>query len=297
MPFTLSHIAAVLPLQGATRTGTTAGDGAGRHGPLIASALAFGAMAPDVILFVPLHFLPIRADRQATHELWPGVLGLNVVLTVLLVLGFHLLARPLLVLVPDRIRGALEEPLRPRLPGRLYAAARARRPFLRETLAVCGWFVVSAVLGGLTHIGWDAWTHRNDPGVAHVLPELRREFFGLRPGFVLLQHISTAVGLTVSAVWTWRWIGRLPVRPITGLRMPVAGRWAVLGALVLVGVLGAARALLPFPDGRVPTFEVLGFGAATGFGRGLAVGLVLYGVCWALWHTRNSRGTGRATDA
>ncbi|MFI6981602.1 DUF4184 family protein [Embleya sp. NPDC050154] len=294
MPFTLSHIAAVLPLQGATRTGTTAGDGAGRHGPLIASALAFGAMAPDVILFVSLDFLPMRADRQATHELWPGVLGLNIALTALLVLVFHLLARPLLVLCPDRVRAALEEPLRPRLPGRLYAAARAGRPFLRETLAVGVWLVVSAILGGLSHIAWDAWTHHDDPGVAHVLPELRREFFGLRPGYVLLQHVSTVVGLTTCAVWTWRWVGRLPARPITGLRMPVAGRWAVLGALVLVGALGAAKALLPFPDGRVPAFEVLGFGAATGFGRGLAVGLVLYGAGWALWHTRTLRRAGDA---
>ncbi|MFE5328941.1 DUF4184 family protein [Embleya sp. NPDC056575] len=286
MPFTLSHIAAVLPLQGATRTGTTVGAGAGRHGPLIASALAFGAMAPDVILFVNLDFLPMRADRRATHELWPGVLGLNIVLTALLVLAFHLLARPLLVLLPDRIRAALEEPLRPRVPGRWYAAARARRPLLREMLVVSAWFVVSAVLGGLSHLAWDAWTHHDDPGVAHVLPELRREFLGLRPGYVLLQHISTVVGLVACSVWTWRWIGRLPQRPVTGPRMPVAGRWAVLGALVLVGAIGAARALLPFPDGRVPAFEVLGFDAATGFGRGIAVGLVLYALGWAVWHTR-----------
>ncbi|WP_406282917.1 DUF4184 family protein [Embleya sp. NBC_00896] len=294
MPFTLSHIAAVLPLQGATRTGTTAGSGGGRHGPLVASALAFGAMAPDVILFVNLDFLPVAADRSATHQLWPGVLALDVVLTVLLVTGFHLLARPLLVLLPDGIRGRLEEPLRPRLPGRLYAAARARKPFVRETLAVCVWFVVSAILGGLTHLGWDAWTHHDDPGVAHVLPELRREFFGLRPGYVLLQHVSTAVGLIVSAVWTWRWIGRLPERPVAGPRMPVGGRLAVFGALVLLGVLGAARTLLPFPDGRVPAFEVLGFNAATGFGRGLAVGLVLYGLLWPLWRNATVR---RTTDA
>ncbi|MGC0420701.1 DUF4184 family protein [Embleya sp. AB8] len=292
MPFTLGHIAAVLPLQGATRTGTTAGAGAGRHGPLIASALAFGAMAPDLILYVNLDFLPVRADRRATHGLWSGALSLDIALTGLLVLAFHLLARPLLGLLPDRIRGALEEPLRPRLPGRLYAAARAGRPFARDTLAVCGWFVVSAILGGLSHLAWDAWTHHDDPGVAHVLPELRREFFGLRPGYVLLQHLSTAVGLTVCAVWTWRWIAGLPRRPVTGPRMPVAARWAVLGGLALLGTLGAAQALFPFPDGRVPAFEVLGFDAATGFGRGLAIGLALYGLGWALWQGRTLRRAG-----
>jgi hypothetical protein len=283
MPFTLSHIAAILPLQGATRTGTTAGDGAGRHGPLVASALAFGAMAPDVVLFVSLDALPIRADRAATHELWPGVLGLNIALTVLLVIAFHLLARPLLVLLPDGVRGRLEEPLRPVLPARLVAAARERAPFVRESLAAGAWFTVSAILGGLTHLGWDAWTHYNDPGVAHVLPELRREFFGLRPGYVLLQHLSTVLGFAACAVWTRRWISRLPARPLDGPRLPARARWGVPAALTLAGALGAARATLPFPDGQVPAFEVLGFDVATGFGRGLAVGLVVYGVGWALW--------------
>ncbi|MYW00728.1 DUF4184 family protein [Streptomyces sp. SID3343] len=289
MPFTLSHIAAILPLQGATRTGTTAGDGAGRHGPLVASALAFGAMAPDVILFVNLDTLPVRADRAATHELWPGVLGLNIALTVLLVIGFHLLARPLLVLLPDGVRSRLEEPLRPVLPGRLRAAARARAPFVREGLTAGAWFVVSAILGGLTHIGWDAWTHHNDPGVAHVLPELRHEFFGLRPGYVLLQHVSTVLGLVACAVWTRRWIGRLPERPLDGPRMAPGVRWGVVGALTLAGLLGASQAVLPLPDGRVPAFEVLGFDVATGFGRGLATGLVLYGAAWASWHHFASR--------
>ena len=294
MPFTLSHIAAVLPLQGATRTGTTAGAGTGRHGPLVASALAFGAMAPDVILFVDLDFLPFPADRRATHQLWPGVFGMGIVLTVLLVIAFHLLARPLLALLPEGVRGRLEEPLRPRLPGRLYAAARARRPFVRETLTAGAWFVVSAILGGLTHFGWDAWTHHNDPGVTHVLPELRREFFGLRPGYVLLQHLSTVVGLVTCAVWTSRWITRLPERPARGTRLAPAWRWGVVGGLVALGTLGAADAMLPFPAGGIPRFEVLGFAAATGFGRGLAIGLVLYGLAWASWHQARARSTQNA---
>src|SRR3954453_21778427 len=234
MPFTLSHIAAILPLQAATRTGTTAGDGAGPHGPLVASALAFGAMAPDVILFVNLDALvPTRADRAATHELWPGVLGLDIALTALLVIGFHLLAGPLLGLLPDAVRSRLGEPLRPVLPRRLYAAARARKPFVGEALAACAWFAVSAILGGLTHIGWDAWTHHNDPGVAHVLPELRREFFGLRPGYGLPHHHSPVPGPVTCAVWTRRWIGRLPERPLDGLRLSPRARWSVWGALAL----------------------------------------------------------------
>ncbi|NUU20424.1 MAG: DUF4184 family protein, partial [Streptomycetaceae bacterium] len=107
MPFTLSHIAAVLPMQSGTRTG----DGE-RRGPLVASALAFGAMVPDAVLFFDFGFLPVRVDRDTTHSVVPGVLVQNLALTAVAVAVWHLLLlRPLLALLPDAVRARVAEPL------------------------------------------------------------------------------------------------------------------------------------------------------------------------------------------
>jgi hypothetical protein len=285
VPFTLSHVAAVLPVRRATRTG----DARGRTGPLVASALAVGSMAPDAVLFVNL-----RMTRHDSHALLGGVLLVDVLVVAVLVGAWHVLfRRPLLALLPDRVRARVEEPLRPRLPARLLADARAGRPWAGAALAAAGWFVVSAWLGGLAHIGWDTWTHQEDYGVAHVA-WLREPWIGGRPGFVLLQHLSTVVGLAVLLAWAWRVVARLPERPLPPrTSLPVAARLGVLAALVAAGALVAVRRTFPLKPGDWFTqISHVGFDVSTGFGRGCAAALVLYALAWYAWRAVR---TGRRT--
>ncbi|WP_436786871.1 DUF4184 family protein [Yinghuangia sp. YIM S10712] len=280
MPFTVSHIAAVLPMQGGTRTGV--GE---RRGPLVASALVFGAMAPDVVLFVDFGFLPFAVDRPQTHGVVPGVLLYDLALTAIAVAVWHLLLlRPLLALLPDALRARIEQPLLPRLPAELRAARREGRPVRPELLGAAGWFTVSAWLGALTHVGWDAWTHHHDPGVAHVAPWLREPSFlpDGRPWFSVLQYTSTFVGLIAIAWWGARRCAALPAHPPTAPRLPVPWRVAILAALTLAGVFGAVRTTRQYVG---QPFDVVGFYIATGFGRWAAAAVVMYAAVWLLWPT------------
>lgn len=286
MPFTVSHIAAVLPLQSGTRTGT--GE---RRGPLVASALVFATMTPDAVLFFDFGFLPgAGITRQQTHAAVPGVLILDLVLTAAAVALWHLLLlRPLLALLPDAVRARVEHPLLPRLPAELRAARREGRPIRRELLGAVGWFAVSAWLGALTHLCWDAWTHHGDPGVADVAPWLREPSFlpGDRPWFSVLQYLSTFVGLIALTWWGARRYAELPVHPPRGtLRVPGAARIAVLGGLTAAGLLGALTAAHPYAG---QPFDVVGFYLATGFGRWTAVALFAYAAGWLLLRSGGGR--------
>lgn len=279
MPFTLSHIAATLPLASGTRTGVPGEPS--RRGPLVASALAFGSMAPDAVLFVDLRLGPLSYERGDTHAVVPGVFLIAPVLTALAVAVWHLLLlRPLLALVPDAIRARIEAPLLPHVPADL----RTGRLSPRELVGIAGWFLVSSWIGALTHLCWDAWTHYGDPGVANVAPWLRDEGLFGRPWFVLLQHTSTVVGLAAITWWSTRRFTALPAHPVDHrTRIGVPARLAVLAALSLAGLAAAIHRMRPYSG---QPFEVVGFYFATGFGRGLAVALLTYGALWAIWRNR-----------
>ncbi|MCF2533373.1 DUF4184 family protein [Yinghuangia soli] len=287
MPLTLSHIAAVLPMQSGTRTGLD-----GRRGPLVASAMAFATMAPDAIFFFPLEWLPFDMSRTGTHSVVPGVLASGVVVTAACVAVWHLLLlRPLLALLPDAVRDRVADPLLPRLPGRIRAARREGRPWAGEVLGTAGWFVVSAWIGGLTHVFWDAWGHYNDPGVADVAPWLRDEGLFGRPWFVLVQHTGTAVGLIGLAWWGMRQYRRLPILPpVPGTHLAVPWRIAVVGLLALAGLVGAVDETRPYAGG---SFEEIGYYFATGFGRALGFALLAYGASRMLYSSIAARS--RAT--
>jgi hypothetical protein len=133
MPFTVSHIAAILPLQKPLR----------RFG--LISAAAIGAMAPDLDLILPLH-LP----REQTHSplaLFTYCLPVGLAAWAV----FQALIKPALFeVLPDRIYARLSaEHLGPRLG------------------SVRAWlYAASAVLfGALTHLVWDDFTHEEARGV------------------------------------------------------------------------------------------------------------------------------------
>ncbi|CAL9638921.1 hypothetical protein SUDANB95_06260 [Actinosynnema sp. ALI-1.44] len=139
MPFTVSHVAAVVPLA---------------RRPLVPSALVIGSMAPDLP-----YFAAVRPwGGELTHTWW-GVAVVDV---------------PIALLALVLYRVVLHEPVMALLPGRVRAKA-AGLPAPRFGPAL----LLSAFVGALTHVLWDGFTHsdgwalRSLPWLGHdVVPGL-----------------------------------------------------------------------------------------------------------------------------
>lgn len=165
MPFTISHAAAVLPL---SRAGL----------PL--AALMIGSMSPDFAYFMP------RGPGLLSHSVpglfmfcWP--VGLSAWLVYV-----HLLETPTLALLPGAWRDSFP---------------RSERAFTPRNLALAS---VAVILGAVTHIVWDGFTHAKT-SIVELIPVLETtqvEFFGKQfPLYRFLQHFSTVVGLVALVAW------------------------------------------------------------------------------------------------
>lgn len=207
MPFTLAHPAAVLPLA---------------RRPLVPAALVAGALSPDVPYVLPLRrsadawYEPV-VNATTTHG-WPGALTVAVP-TAAVLLGLWLLVRaPARTLLERDGRPAGESTPAPGI------AARG------------AWVAVSLMLGVLTHVLWDSFTHGDGAVVQHV-SWLREPLVGDVPAGRVLQHLSTAAGLLVLAVWAARSVRAW--RSGGGRLRLDRARIAVVTALVVTGAAGA----------------------------------------------------------
>jgi hypothetical protein len=216
MPFTVSHVAAVLPL----------------HRPLrrlgLLSAAAIGAMAPDLDLM-----LPSRLPRESTHGHWA-------LLTFCLPVGlaawalFQALIKPALIeVLPDRVYVRMcAEHLAPRLA------------------SVKAWFyaALAVLFGALTHLIWDSFTHEDGRGV-RVLPVLGEpgpEVDG-SPSYWYrwVQHGSSVLGTAavLMALWIWVRHARRP-HPPPQRRLTARERHRWLAVYVLIPVLQVLAAVV-----------------------------------------------------
>ncbi|UOQ72208.1 DUF4184 family protein [Hymenobacter cellulosilyticus] len=202
MPFTPAHPALVLPLF--------------RVGPrrLSATALVLGAMAPDFE-----YFLRLRPDGIYGHT-WAGIFWLDLPLVLVFAGLFHNLVKlPLVQCLPTMFRSRL-------LP---LTAGRWgwRRLFSGPVL-------LGALLGCLSHIFWDWFTHDDGLVVLHWA-WLRQTLPGFGPEWPLyqfLQYVSTFIGLG-SILW---YVLQLPAQPTPPLP-PTRTRftfWLATGAVLVL---------------------------------------------------------------
>lgn len=224
MPFTPSHVAAVLPLL---------------RSPLPASALVVGSVAPDVPYYLP------GAPAWQTHTA-TAVVTTDVAIGLVVWVGWHALLSPAVVhLAPRwvraRLEGAVVLGLVPRLGG------------VRTLLPV----VAALVVGAATHVGWDEVTHAGRWGAVHV-PALRQEWAGTE-GYRWAQYASGVLGAAVTLGWVRRWRDRTPEVAVPQ-RPGSTTAWVVLfGAATAVGTLAAVRA----EDLRAAAFTGATTGGAT----------------------------------
>lgn len=205
VPFTISHAAAALPLR--------------RFGKfrLPLAALMIGSMSPDYAYFLPLGF-----DRVETHSIaglfifcWPASLGLWL-------LFVRVLEPPTMTLLPENWRS--------RFP--------SSSPEI--TLRVLGLASVAVLLGALTHLVWDAFTHGRTV-VTQAIPALKSVAFHIDGRrirwFFLLQLLSSVFGILALALWAWRQPpGRYP-RPQP--KTPLSNGMRLRAVLAIIGLSSA----------------------------------------------------------
>ncbi|MFD6250782.1 DUF4184 family protein [Streptomyces roseolus] len=271
MPFTLSHAAAVLP--GLRRDGTA-------RGPLVASALVAGSFSPDLTYFAATVVPGAMAFGDVTHSP-AGILTVDVLIAAALV-GLWLTVRePLVGLLPARWRG------------RVYGVVRGRPWRERRPAGLAAWFAVSAVLGAVTHVVWDAFTHLDRWGT-RALPFLSEVVAGF-PVYLYAQYGGSALALALLGWFTARALRAVPAGAEPPAAVPVPGRRERRAALLLIGacvLAGIAHRVLRWAAywgwGRIETPLDIIPTACFGAGAGLVAGLLLYGTAARL------RGRGAA---
>jgi len=202
MPFTLAHPAAVVPLRRLRYLQTV---------PLI-----IGSLTPDLPYYVPARYG--HAVLPETHTFF-GSFAVDVPVGFALFAGMFLLRRSLTALMSARARSLCLAALQ-RFIDRPWQWALA--PF-------------SVLLGAWTHIAWDSFTH-SDGWMVRRVPALSAPIsFGWYTGELchVLQYVSSAVGLTVLAVWYWRLPTPAP-EPISAVRW---SGWRVLLLVVAAAIL------------------------------------------------------------
>jgi hypothetical protein len=210
MPFTPSHALVALPF---IRT------------PLVPAAIAIGAMTPDLPLFLRGVGLNYSFTHTAGNVVWTGLLAFA------LFLVWRIVLRPAVPeLVPARVARRLPEDWdRSAMSAAGEAVGVGRRRSYPVLLAV------SLLLGVISHIVWDLFTHEGRTGV-QLFPVLD-EMWGPLPGFKWLQHGSSVIGLVIIAAWALLWLrGRSP-RDDVDRRVPHGVRvawWVSLPAILVV---------------------------------------------------------------
>ena len=248
MPLTFAHPAAVLPLM---------------RGPLLPAALVAGALAPDLPYFLRGLQVPVTAqswwepfvNATTTHG-WPGAATIGLSTALLMFLVINVCARPARWMVA---------PTSPTSP-------ISRTP--SRGAAWWGWLVLSLILGVVTHVVWDSFTH-SDGWVVQNVGFLNEDAAGSLTWARLVQHLSTALGLAAVAVHVWRRRERWVPATGEGRRLPLR--------VVIVGLLAAgvgAVAVVVARGGLASGAEHVLSSAAVGAGLGAAVVAVALSLLW-----------------
>jgi hypothetical protein len=241
MPLTLSHPAAVLPLR---RLG------------LPMTSMVIGSMVLDVPLY-----LGSRRGYDIAHSPL-GVPTVDIVgALVVLALWFAVLRDPLVDLAPSAVRARL--------------APRARLTRRQWLLAPIG-----ALIGGVTHVGWDSFTHYDRWGSEHV-GWLQRDHLGLA-GLKWAQYASGVLGLLVVG---WCAVAHLRSLPPLDVRRParVLAPAALVVVVVLAALTGLASAAAKASDG----LHSMAFHGVVSSIIVFVVGTVLVCVAWQLRRQRS----------
>ena len=244
MPFTLSHAAAALPF---------------RRTRLIMSALVVGCFAPDFE-----YFLPFGKHDKFGHTL-AGIFIFDLPLSLVVLWLFNRFARePLAACLPEGARERLDQ-----------TRVTPIHSFSRFAMTV-----FSILVGIVTHIFWDAFTHGGS-WVAdrwHFLDTTASiPLFGPRYWYDILQYFSSAFGIFVILLWYVNWYRKTPPHHSRRDRL-TRDRVAIASSFLIAAAFGLVRAAAPgIPHGVTGSQRFMTDAAITGI-TVLWIEIVLYGV-------------------
>lgn len=138
-----------------------------------------GAIAPDVPYYVPL-----AVPASVAHTVLEALTVNAFVGVALFGVWWLLLAQPLRAWLPTSLRSALPP------------VERSGRPLPQIILMA----YLSAALGALSHVVWDAFTHPGRWGTTMFSVLSEDSMFGV-PGHKVAQDLSTLIGLALLAWW------------------------------------------------------------------------------------------------
>jgi len=179
MPFTLTHIAAVVPVKKLTGSA------------LPFTALAIGSVTPDMPMF-----FNVQSGYSVTHSV-PGIITACLPIGIALYVVFQVLVRTaLLEIMPFAISTRL---------------GMRERHDLKYMVGV----ILALVIGAATHVLWDSFTHGGNWGVEQV-PVLKKTFTMFERThryYKFVQHGSSVVFLPLMAYALYRWATAPFVQP------------------------------------------------------------------------------------
>ncbi|MCX2743454.1 DUF4184 family protein [Mangrovivirga sp. M17] len=170
MPFTLSHTIAVLPLRGIKLLSLT--------------GLIIGSMTPDFE-----YFIRMSLKSEFSHD-FLGAFYFDLPVGIAFCFIYHQLCKEFII---DNSPPFISERMVK------YREFRWWSYFKQNAI----WIIVSVLIGALTHVVWDSFTHGNGFMVG-VFPFLKKgiPIFGTSyPIFYMIQHVSTAIGLIIFFYW------------------------------------------------------------------------------------------------
>jgi len=223
MPFTPSHALVALPF---VRT------------PLVPAGIAVGAMTPDLPLFTRGVGLSYGFTHTLSNIVWTTLVAF------VLLLVWRVVLRPGLVeLAPNFLAARFPDEWR-----RTGAPAARELVAPREQFGYPLLLVISLLLGVLSHIAWDSFTHVGRWGVG-ILPILAQQW-GPLAGYKWVQHGSSVLGIAILGVFALLWLRRREIVRRPRL-LPAWVRWLwylALPALLLAFWLWGMSQLGPLSE-------------------------------------------------
>ena len=257
MPFTLTHIAAIIPFAAI----------APRVLPF--SALVIGSMIPDLPLFVPL-----PPTYATTHSLI-GVFTACLPLGMACFLTFqYLMKRPLLALLPDIIRSR---------------CASLSTSCIELTIGFFALTSLAIVIGAMTHVFWDSFTHQGRWG-SSVFPRLNDRVLTIQGhkllGYKALQYGSTFVLLPCLVILLFIWFSRQKSGQLDAAQaLPKFWRMTLYAIAFLIPI---SVTLLTWTGDRRTPYTKLGQ-SITVSGLGLGIFFIAYSICYNVAFRRTYR--------
>lgn len=203
MPSPIAHPAAAIPF---TRVG------------FVCSALVAGSLSPDFGYLMPWNTFYMYT--------LPGLLLFDLPVGLVLLLLFQLFIKwPVLSLLPVSLQRRLYK------PAQGFSMGTPKRFLL---------VILSVLVGSVTHVIWDSFTHVYGWAVQNFA-FLSMRLNG-RPLYSILQDVGTLVGISLLIYWFFRW---LPTAPESDRLPPrFSGRFRLV-------FFTLAAASLVFVEGRI----------------------------------------------